>query len=83
MLNIARRIEIIRSLVADNTVQSLTYAALETRLTLEGICYERFKLYYPYTSEKDLKHWKPSSVVRQVANEINTRIESLTRNITN
>ena len=42
MLDIPKRIEIIQSLLLEDTRESLTYAALEGGLTIEYLCYERF-----------------------------------------
>lgn len=74
MLNIAKRIEVIESLLRENTRESLTYAALEGRLTIEYLCYERFKLSYSYLSTEDLKNWQPKHVVQQISEEINENI---------
>ncbi|MEO9274793.1 hypothetical protein ABFY09_08010 [Marinomonas sp. 5E14-1] len=74
MLKISKRIEIIKSLLDENTNQSLTYAALECRLTLEYICYERFKLSCSYLSEKDLNGWRPRDVVKQMSEEVDEDI---------
>lgn len=74
MLNIQNKIYIISKLLDENTESSLTYAALECRLTLEHICYERYKLYNKYLCEKDLKGWQPKHVIKQVADEIDQTI---------
>lgn len=79
MLDISKRIAVIDSLVKENTAQSLTYAALECRLTLEYLCYERFKLSYSYLSSDDLKNWQPKHVVKQISEEID---ENITKNFT-
>lgn len=70
MLDIPNRIQLIESLIEQDTEQSLTYAALECRLTLEYLCYERFKLYFSYLSESDLKNWQPKHIIKQVSDEI-------------
>lgn len=74
MLDIDKRIKVIESLLLENTVESLTYAALEGRLTIEYLCYERFKLSYSYISAEDLKNWQPKHVVQQISEEINENI---------
>lgn len=75
MLNIQKRIELIEKLSNEDTNQSLTYAALECRLTLEYLCYERFKLTYAYLSLNDLKNWQPRHVVKQVSEDIDSNID--------
>jgi hypothetical protein len=74
LLDIPKRIEVIQSLLLEDTRESLTYAALEGRLTIEYLCYERFKLSYSYLSIEDLKNWQPKHVVQQMSEEINENI---------
>lgn len=76
MLDISKRIELIKSLLKEDTEQSLTYAALESRLTLEYLCYERFKLYFSYLSETDLKNWQPKHIIKQISDEIDNNVSS-------
>ena len=75
MLNIKKRIGLIEKLSKEDTEQSLTYAALECRLTLEYLCYERFKLTYAYLSLNDLNCWQPRDVVKQVSEDIDCNID--------
>jgi len=82
MLNIPKKIECIEELLAQDTVQSLTYASLECRLTIEFLCYERLVSSHKYFSQDDLKTWTPKSVVQQIAAEANELItEGLTVSI--
>jgi hypothetical protein len=74
VLDIPKRIETINSLLEQDAEQSLTYAALECRLTLEYLCYERFKLYFSYLSESDLKNWQPKHIIKQISEEIDDNI---------
>lgn len=74
MLDIAKRIELINSLLEQDTEQSLTYAALECRLTLEYLCYERFKLYFSYLSQSDLKNWQPKHIIKQISDQIDDNV---------
>lgn len=74
MLDISRRVKLINSLLEQNTEQSLTYAALECRLTLEYLCYERFKLYFSYLSENDLKNWQPKHIIKQISDEVDNNV---------
>ncbi|WP_278404871.1 hypothetical protein [Pseudoalteromonas ruthenica] len=71
MLDINKRIELINTLLEQDTEQSLTYAALECRLTLEYLCYERFKLYFSYLSQNDLENWQPKHIIKQISDQIN------------
>lgn len=74
MLDIPKRIELISSLLEQDTEQSLTYAALESRLTLEYLCYERFRLYFSYLSESDLKNWQPKHIIKQISDEVDDNV---------
>lgn len=74
MLDIKERIEVIKKLVSQDSECSLTYAALECRLTIEYIAYERFKASYAYLSPKELEGWSPRDVVRQVAADVNDTV---------
>ena len=71
MLDLKSQIVAIENLLQENTIQSLTYAALECRLTIESICYDRLKISYDYLSYDDLRKWQPRDVVRQVVAEAN------------
>ena len=71
MKDINKRIATIENLIKGDSVSGLTYAALECRITLELICYERLMISYGYTSYSDLRGWQPKQVVQQVAKEAN------------
>tara|TARA_Y100000782_G_C10168740_1_gene258814 strand:- start:1137 stop:1979 length:843 start_codon:yes stop_codon:yes gene_type:complete len=74
MLDITKRIELINALIKQDTEESLTYAALECRLTLEYLCYERFKLYFPYLSQNDLDKWQPRHIIKQISEQIDQNV---------
>lgn len=71
MKDIGSRIEKIEVLLDEGSISSLTYAALESRLTIELICYERLMTAYGYTSYSDLRRWQPKDIVQQVVQEAN------------
>ena len=50
MKDIESRINKVEALLDEGTISSLTYAALESRFTIELICYERLMAAYGYTS---------------------------------
>jgi len=68
-----RRIE---ELVVQGTPASLTYAALECRLAIELVVYERLKTAHPYISHRDLVKWTPGRVVTQLIAEVDPYIAS-------
>jgi len=71
MIDIAKRISVIEALLEEGSEASLTYAALECRLTIEQVCYERLKISYDHISYDDLTKWQPRHVVQQVVEDAN------------
>jgi len=71
MKDIGGRIMKVEALLDQGTISSLTYAALESRLTIELICYERLMAAYGYFSYSDLRRWQPKDIVQQVIWEAN------------
>lgn len=71
MFDITQRISVIRALLAADSQPTLTYAALECRLTIEQVCYDRLKMSYGHISYADLRRWQPKDVVRQVVEDAN------------
>ncbi len=61
----------IQSLMDEGAPESLTYAALEARLAIERVCYERLRIALDYISPTDLKKWQPREVVKAVIEEAN------------
>ncbi|MCR9569880.1 hypothetical protein NB524_05825 [Vibrio alginolyticus] len=74
MIDLKKRIDIINGHLDQDTEASLLLAALEARLTIESICYDRFKQNHHYMSESDLKKWNPADIVAQVANEVSSTV---------
>lgn len=70
MLDINRRVRVIQELTSKGDPTSLTYAALECRLALEAICYERLRNNHKYLSHDDLRKWQPGQVINQLIQEI-------------
>lgn len=71
MLSLNQNIERIEKLLAEGSASSLTYAALECRLALEKLCYERLKIAHDYVSPKDIKKWQPKDVIKFLIEEVN------------
>lgn len=79
MLGIEENIKIIEDLVAEGTPQSIVYAALECRLTIEQLCYQRLRLAHDYISHEDIKKWQPKDVVKTLIQEVDVNLtEGLT-----
>ena len=65
-----------RSLIdaAGHDPHSLVYAALELRLGLERVCYEKLKLRLGYVSAAELKGWQPHKVLQALQELADPRI---------
>lgn len=74
MIDLKPSISQIESLLAQNTDASLTYAALECRLAIERICYERLRLAHDYISHDDIKKWQPRDIVNTLIKEVDENI---------
>ena len=74
MINLQPSIEKIENLLNENTDSSMTYAALECRLAIERICYERLRLAHDYISHDDLKKWQPRDIVKTLIQEVDKNV---------
>jgi hypothetical protein len=70
MLGLKPIIERIRKLLDEGTPQSVTYAALEARLALEKVCYDRLRQRHDYISHEQLKKWQPGGVMNQLITDV-------------
>ena len=70
MIDLQPTILAIKRLIDDGSAASLTYAALECRLAIERICYERLRLAHEYISHADLRRWQPKDVVQTLIAEV-------------
>ena len=71
MLTLGPTIERIKALLAENTEASSTYAALEARLALERVCYDKLLHRYDYISHYELvRKWQPGALINTLMNEV-------------
>lgn len=70
MIDLQPSIIAIENLLRDGSEASLTYAALECRLAIERICYERLRIAHGYISHDDLKKWQPKDIVNVLIQEV-------------
>jgi hypothetical protein len=70
MIDIPPILERIKALLAEGTEASLTYAALECRLALEKVCYDRLRQAHDYISHAQLRRWQPSGVVKTLISDV-------------
>lgn len=74
MLDVKRRIQIISALLEQGTPESATYAALECRLAIEYLCYERMQMALELASYADMGGWQPGKVVKAVEELVDEHI---------
>src|SRR5579884_868306 len=74
MIDLTESIERIRALLAEDTDQSVTYAALEARLALERVVYERLRQRHEYISHEQLKKWQPGAVINQLITDVDPHV---------
>lgn len=67
-------IDSVNTLLQQETQESLTYAALECRLALELVCYERLRTSYDFIPLKELRRWQPRYVIETLIAEANETV---------
>lgn len=60
----------IRALLDNDTEASVTYAALEARLALEKVCYDRLRQRHDYISHDQLRKWQPNAVINTLIKQV-------------
>lgn len=70
MLDLSPIIERIKALLAKGTDASVTYAALEARLALEHVAYDRLRHRHDYISHAQLKRWQPGRILTTLLTEV-------------
>lgn len=63
MIDLRDSIATIRAQLEEGSPRNLTYAALECRLALERICYERLRAMHDYISHDEIR-WQPARVIK-------------------
>ena len=76
MIDLKPCISRIETLLGKGDEASLTYAALEARLALERVCYDRLRQHHSYIAHDDLRRWQPAGIVKQLSAEVNAHVAS-------
>jgi hypothetical protein len=74
MLNLKPIIDRITALLTENTDASVTYAALEARLALEKVCYNRLRQRHQYISHVQLRRWQPSAIMNTLMEDVDPNV---------
>lgn len=82
MLRLAPIIARIEDLLTEGSAERATYAALEARLALEKVVYDRLRQRHDYISQADLRGWNPRYVINKIIAEVDPHVaETLTFSI--
>lgn len=76
MIYLRDTIATIKTHLDDGGPQSLCYAALECRLTLERICYERLRNAHDYIGHEEIRRWPPHHVIKLLIEDVDPEIAS-------
>lgn len=74
MIQLAPTIQRIRALLAEDNDASVTYAALEARLALEKVVYDRLRQRHDYISHEQLAKWQPGAVINQLISDVDADV---------
>jgi len=70
MIDLKRKICKITTLLESEDPHQLRYAALECRLAIEEICYERLRLAHKYIPIEKIRSWQPPKLLRFLFEEV-------------
>lgn len=74
MIQLKPIIDRIKALLEQDTDASVTYAALEARLALEKIVYDRLRQRHDYISHDQLRAWTPGEVVKRLMVDVDEHV---------
>lgn len=74
MIHLTPVIERIKALLAEDSDASVTYAALEARLALERVVYDRLRQRHDYISHAQLRKWQPGGVIKQLITDVDANV---------
>lgn len=76
MIDLRDAIRVIEDHIAEGSARSLTYAALECRLAIERICYDRLAKAHDYISSAEIRRWQPHHVIRILEEDVDPHVAS-------
>lgn len=79
MIPLRTAIDRIKLLLEQNTDASVTYAALEARLAIEKVVYDRLRQRHEYISHDQLRRWQPGGVINALISDVD---EHMTQTMT-
>ncbi|OWK30193.1 hypothetical protein [Sphingomonas dokdonensis] len=76
MIDLHDTIDTIKRHLAEGSNRSLTYAALECRLAIERICYDRLARAHDYISHEEVRSWRPHHVIKLIEEDVDPHVAS-------
>lgn len=76
MIALADTIATIKSHLAEGSSRALTYAALECRLAIERISYNRLARAHDYIAHEEIRRWQPHHVIKLLAEDVDPDVAS-------
>lgn len=76
MIDLRDAVETIKGDLADGSARALTYAALECRLAIERICYDRLARAHDYISHEEVRRWQPHHVIKLLTEDVDPYVAS-------
>lgn len=76
MIDLRAAIDTIKAHLADGSERALTYAALECRLAIERICYDRLARAHDYISHEEVRRWQPHHVIKLLEEDVDPHVAS-------
>jgi hypothetical protein len=76
MIDLHDTIDTIKRHLADGSDRVLTYAALECRLAIERICYDRLARAHDYISHEEVRRWQPHHVIKLLEADVDPHVAS-------
>lgn len=74
MIQLQPIIDRIKALLEQDTEASMTYAALECRLALEKVVYDRLRQRHAYISHDQLRRWQPGAVINTLISDVDAHL---------
>lgn len=76
MIDLHDTIDTIKRHLAVGSDRALTYAALECRLAIERICYDRLARAHDYVSHEEVRRWQPHHVIKLLEEDVDPHVAS-------
>ncbi|RZF65779.1 hypothetical protein EWE75_03730 [Sphingomonas populi] len=76
MIDLRDTIANIKTHMTDGSARAMTYAALECRLAIERICYDRLARAHDYISHEEIRRWPPRHVIKVLEEDVDPHVAS-------